>query len=436
MSALTGIFKFDPRNRVDRSELMNLANDIDRLGPDGGGEYIHSNLGMAYRAFHTTPESHLENQPLVQNSCILMWDGRLDNREELRGKLTRKYQGTPTDLDLVIAAYDDWGTECFTEFEGDWALALWDAVKQQLILARDFIGVRRLFYRLDEDGVAWCSTLEPLVLQSRASLHLDLDYLAGCLYPRPPIETSPYREIRGVLPSHFLTVQHDGKLATKRYWALNPHDRIRHSSDADYEHHFRDVFRRSVERRLRANHTILAELSGGLDSSSIVCMADYIRRESPGVPIETLSFYDTDEPSGDERPYFSLVEQRRGRMGYRVSKSEFAREARDEALEPLPDCYFAASPGYFAKSLRWASVIDRIQREAGARVVLSGLGGDEFLGGVQYEAPELANYLVEGKLVSVVRSLYRWSLARRKTVFELLNDHAAGCSKLRATQTL
>lgn len=422
MSALAGIFKFDPRDHVHPKELGELARGIDRIGPDGETKHLARSVGMVYRAFHTTPESHLEAQPLVRHGSILAWDGRLDNREEIRSRVGRDAGERPTDVDLVFAAYEEWGTGCFAELIGDWALALWDQAKQQMMLARDYIGVRRLFYRLDEGGVAWCTTIEPLVLTAPRKLHLDLDYLAGCLYPRPPVDTTAYQEIRSVVPASFLAFQYGGKQSTEQYWTLNPHARIRYATDSEYEEHFRDLFRQSIRRRLKADRTILAELSGGIDSSSIVCMADEIRKDDPGPAIETLSYYDTDEPSGDERPYFTLVEQRRGRVGHHISISAFTRETAAEALAPLPDDCFVASPGYFARSLRWASAIAESQNRVGARVILSGLGGDEVLGGVQYEAPELAEYLLSGRLIFCLRSALRWSLMRKKTIYGLLAD--------------
>jgi asparagine synthase (glutamine-hydrolysing) len=422
MSAMAGIFKFHPRDRVSTEELINLANGIDRVGPDGGRDHFGANVGMSYRAFHTTPESHFESQPLLRDGCILTWDGRLDNREEIRAMVSHKYEDEPTDLDLVFAAYKEWGTGGFAQLIGDWALALWDEAKQQLILARDYIGVRRLFYRLDQDGVAWCSILEPLVLTSANKLHLDLDYLAGCLYPHPPVDTTPYQEIRSIVPGSFHVFERGGASTTTRYWSLNPCDRLRYSCDADYERHFREVFLNSVRRRLRSDRTVLAELSGGIDSSSIVCMANELAAQRPGVMLETLSYYDTDESGGDERPYFALVEEKLGRRGHHISIASFNEETADDNLSSLPlDC-FSASPGYFARSLRWAQGLDDIRNRLGTRVTLSGLGGDEFVGGIQYEAPELAEYLVNGNLVSLGRSLLRWSVARKKTVYQLAVD--------------
>lgn len=352
MSALAGILKFDPLERVHRKELLDLARGIDRIGPDGGSEHIDRRVGMAYRAFHTTPESHFEAQPLVRPGYILTWDGRLDNREEIRSRVNLQCDSPPTDVELVAAAFETWGTGCLAELIGDWALAIWEQANESLILARDAMGVRRLFYRLDEDGVSWCTSIEPLVLTAPARLHLDLDYLAGCLYPRPPIEKTSYQEIRAVVPASFLEFRRGGEQRTERYWSLNPHASIRYASDAEYEEHFRSIFRDSVRRRLRSERPVLAELSGGVDSSSIVCMADDVRREEPGPPIETLSYFDIDEPSGDERPYFNLIEQRRGRTGHHISLSDFNRQFGSEAWMPLPNAAFrplqAIQPDRFA----------------------------------------------------------------------------------------
>jgi asparagine synthase (glutamine-hydrolysing) len=358
----------------------------------------------------------------VRHGCILTWDGRLDNRVEIRAQVQVGLDNEATDAYLVLAAYLTLGTNCFRELIGDWALALWDQTSQRLILARDSMGVRRLFYRTQEDGVAWCTVIEPLALTATRKLHPDLDYLAGCIYPRPPIESTAFLEIRSLVPASFLTFKPGGRHARERYWALNPHSKIRYATDRDYEEHFLGLFRESVHRRIRSDRTILAELSGGVDSTSILCMADAIRRQETGPSIQTLSFFDSEEPSGDERPFFELVERIRGNTGQHISISEFNRGFAGDALMPLPDGFFYASPGYTARSLRWAAAIDEVLSAVGARVLLSGVGGDEMLGGVQYEAPELADHLLAGRFISFLRAAFDWGLDRRKTVYSLIAD--------------
>ena len=372
-------------------------------------------------AHFTLRRNPYRDQPLVSEGRILTWDGRLDNREELITMVSRRLREHAYRCRSRLR-YDEWGTACFAELMGDWALALWDQGRQRLILARDYIGVRRLFYRIVDTGVEWCTAIEPLVLTAKEKLHLDLVYLAGCFYPRPPIETTPYQEIRGLEPARFLTFGFGGRQTSERYWSMNPHARIRYSSDVEYEDHFRGLFRESVRRRLRSDRTITAELSGGIDSSSIVSMADHIRKDELGPSVETLSYYDPEEPSGDERPFFSMVENARGRAGQHISLSDFARQTMGLAFDPLASNCFAAVPGYFAKSLRWDTLIREALDSAGSRVILSGLGGDELLGGVQYEAPELVECLATGRIVPFAQSLLQWSLARRKTLGSFCGD--------------
>jgi asparagine synthase (glutamine-hydrolysing) len=225
-----------------------------------------------------------------------------------------------------------------------------------------------------------------------------------------------------VLPAHFLTFHTGDRRTSERYWSLNPCARIRYSSDQEYEDQFQETFAQAIRQRLRADRTITAELSGGVDSSSIVCMADHIRNRESGPSIETLSYYDDEEPSGDERSYFSLIEKQRGRIGSHLSMSEFTRKTRGQALSPLPEYCFAAAPGYFSRSLQWDVLIHNRLIESNSRVILSGLGGDEILGGVQYEAPELAEYLVAGRMIAFCHALLAWSLARKKTISGLMCD--------------
>lgn len=420
MSGLAGILRFDPRDRVSHDLLADLARGLDRLGPDGGEQAIETRVGFVFRAFHTTPESHLETQPLVREHVILAFDGRLDNREQLCSLFKGGTGQTLTDVDLVYLAYKEWGLAFLGELMGDWAISLWDRSANQLILARDIFGVRRLFYRVDEGGITWCTALEPLVKTYPGSLHLDLDYIAGCLYPRPPVERTPFQEIRACVPSSMTLFGNQGLIEVRPYWKLNPYAAVRYNCDEDYEIHFRRLFRDAVLNRQRSDRPILAELSGGLDSSSIVCMADRIRTESQGSPIETLSFFDPEEPSGDERPHFLEIEHSRQRPGHHISIADFIRESPPDRVAPLPKDCFSAVPGFFSNSLRWDRKIGEVQRLTNARIILSGLGGDELLGGVQYEAPELVESARNLKLLSFFQSLFKWSVARRKSMFQLL----------------
>jgi len=436
MSAIAGIFKFDPRQAVSTSELNGLEESLRRVAPDGGGQHRAFNVGLIYRAFHTTPESHLENQPLRHNGCILSWDGRLDNRDEILRRASPRFESSVTDPDLVLAAYAEWGVGCFHELLGDWALALWDGSRKRLLLARDCFGVRPLYYKVDNNGVHWSSLLDSLITPNTHPLSLNLEHIAGCIYSHPPLGTTPFNEIQSVIPAHYVAFEDSGHSESVRYWALNPYAKVRYTSDIDYEVHFRSLLTAAVCARLRSDRGIVAELSGGIDSSSIVCVADEIRKEHAGHEISTLSYYDTSEPGGDERPYISEIERLRGRVGHHISINDFNRQTEKKALLPLPIGYRAARPGYFWRALCWDELVETVQQKCSSRVMISGLGGDELLGGVQYEALELSEHLIAGRLLSFCRSLCQWSIARRKTIFCLVSNVLALCRSASSPERL
>src|SRR6266481_2639887 len=316
MSAQAGICNFDGRP-VDPVLLMQIADAIARYGPDGGGQHTRGPVGMVYRAFHTTKESRLEIQPYVSpRDFVMTWDGRLDNRDELIELLCGDLTQESTDLAIAAAAFDQWDTNCFRALVGDWAFSIWKPDLCELIFAVDYLAIRHIFYYLRKEHIWWATDLAPLVLLSGDKFRIEDDYIAGYFANDPDAHLTPYREIREVPPGQFVRVR-NGRASVERYWRFGPKSRIRYKTDAEYEDHFRCVFRQSVRRRLRSDSPVLAELSGGLDSSSIVCMADDIlAKEGAQTPrLDTLSLYDKTEPNGDDWLYFPIVEQKRGKVG-------------------------------------------------------------------------------------------------------------------------
>src|ERR1041385_4285797 len=126
MSAIGGIINFDGAP-VDADLLMQLSANLEAYGPDGGGEIRQNSVGVIHRALYTSVESRAERQPLVSNTgCILAWDGRLDNREELIGLLGPELGTDRSDNAIVIAAYEKWTTAFPQRLIGDFAFSLWD----------------------------------------------------------------------------------------------------------------------------------------------------------------------------------------------------------------------------------------------------------------------------------------------------------------------
>ena len=264
-------------------------------GPDSDEEYSEGSVRILYRAFHTTEESCRETQPHISRcGAVVTWDGRLDNRSELISEFGDSLTTSSSDIEFVAAAYEQWGVRCFAKLTGDWALSIWDPKNRSLILVKDPIGTRHLYYSIDNNQITWSTILDPLVLFADKSLSLNEEYIAGWFTPIfAAAHLTPYVGIDSVPPSSCVVLQ-PGKRVIWKYWDFSTSTKLRYSTDAEYEEHFRAVFGKAVQRRLRSHRPILAELSGGMDSSSIVCMADtIIARGDAGTPrVDTISWYD------------------------------------------------------------------------------------------------------------------------------------------------
>jgi asparagine synthase (glutamine-hydrolysing) len=416
VSVQAGIWNFDGRP-VDRKLLENLSESLKQQGPDGESYYLDGSVALLYRPFHTTAESRREKQPyLSRRGFVLTWDGRLDNRDVLVAELRSELESSPTDVAIISAAFDRWETDCFHRLVGDWAISIWKAEQRELLFAADYMAIRHIFYHHKNEQVWWSTNLAPLVLLSGAKFHVDDDYIAGYFAHDPDAHLTPYREIREVPPGQFVRIR-NGSVSVERFWRFSPKSRIRYKTDAEYEEHFRHLFRQSVRCRLRSDSPVLAELSGGLDSSSIVCMADdIIANDEEQFPrLDTISYYDDTEPNGDDSIYFPKIERRRGRVGIHVDSSKVCSSPAS-----LECSEFCPVPGALGAGGTLGDQRAAVVHRGGYRAVLSGVGGDEFLGGVPDPRAHLADLIVQFKLVSLAKQLTAWGLVKRRPWIHLL----------------
>ncbi len=418
MSVFFGRWNYDSASPAP-GYLEKASQLLAPYGPDGEGRYSGGGVDIIYRAFHTTKESRREKQPhAAPSGAVIAWDGRLDNREELIGQLRGNLSIESTDVAIAAAAYEKWGTESFGKLMGDWALAIWNPRDQALILAKDFVGTRHLYYAIEKDQVTWSSILDPLVLLAGKPFALEEEYIAGWLAFFPATHLTPYVGIQAVPPSTFVRVS-GGKQTVRKYWDFDPRKRIRYRTDAEYEEHFRSVFRESVRRRLRSDTPVLAELSGGMDSSSIVCMADKIIEEgfAETPRLDTVSYYDDREPNWNERPYFTKVEEKRGRTGCHIDVGSV-----NTAVVDFQSDRVLATPGNPVAASKASERFEMCIRSQGNRVLLRGVGGDEVLGGVPTPIPELADLFAMGQFKKLAQQVVSWAIVKRKPVLRLLCD--------------
>lgn len=408
MSVQFGKLNFDGKP-VDPKDLDEVRPVLAPYGPDGERYICRGNFAVLSRAFHTTKEARLEHQPCVLPlGTVITWDGHLDNRDELVHEIHGSIAPDSPDFSLVAAVIERYGTAGLSKLVGDWAMSIWDPVQRSLILAKDHIGTRPLYYAVEKESVIWSTILDPLLALVEDPPRVCEEYLAGWLSSFPACHLSPFRNIYSVPPSSFVTLQ-PGKQTTKQYWDFNPSKKVRYSTDNEYEEDYRTAFAEAVRRKLRSDHPILAELSGGMDSSSIVCVADRLMGQEAGLTprLDTLSYFDDSEPNWNERPYFGAVEAQRGRAGWHIDvSSDNELVVSPEEFSPLPGTSKRLSA---AEGQRRDCILT-----CGSRVVLSGIGGDEVTGGLPTPSPELQDLLVEGELRQLARQLKVWALAKRK----------------------
>jgi len=338
----------------------------------------------------------------------LSYNGEVYNYLELRDELAALGHSfhTGTDTEVILAAYRAWGTACFARFNGMWALALWDGRARRLVLSRDRLGVKPLFYAWAGDNLVFASEIKALLATERVSARLEpgvaFDYLKWSMVDHG--ETSFFAGIRSLPPGHFAVLAPGAtELAAEPFWKLRaPQVALSITADEAAEG-FARMFADAVRLRLRSDVPVGSCLSGGLDSSAIVCQADALRPSEAG-PLHTFNAGARD-PRFDERPWAELVNARVGAQAHFVypEAAEFAADL--DALLWHQEQPFTTASIY----AQWR--VMRAAREAGIPVLLDGQGADEALCGYRkfylFYLRELARTAAFGRLAREAAGLAR-----------------------------
>ena len=339
-------------------------------------------------------------------SEVLHWDGRLDNRSDLRLRLRDSLTGEITDDAIARATYERWGTEGFVHLIGDWSLVIRDHATRTTLLASDFAGVRPLYYHVQDGRVQWSNRLQSLVEETGIT-DLDEQYIAGFLTFGGCANRTPYKDIYSVPPGQAVSVSSKGT-SISRFWSMPIGDTIRHQNQHRYEEELRALFREAVAVRLQSESAVLAELSGGLDSSSVVCMAnELIRSGAVSAPrLETVSF--TWQNSLDE-PFIREVESHCGIHGTRISTNDvpFITEAQVDGA--MPEAFQALLTSVAATA-----------KQLGARTILTGQNGDLLMGNWFDDSLQVAASLRRFQIGRAFEEALEWSKILRLPVYQIL----------------
>ena len=337
------------------------------------------------------------------------FDGRLDNRDELL-RLPGIEPNRPGDAPLALAVFERWGNDGLRRLVGDWALAVWDPSGRVLHLARDYMGARPLYYRVAAGHAAWAGDLATLAAREDCAGTLSDRFAAAFMGLTLSPEVTPYEGVFAVPPGACVSVSAGGVVTRHRFWTVDAGE-IRYPEPRLYEEHLYTLWREAVGARLRTDAPVWAELSGGLDSSSVTCMADLLikRRDVPAPSLHLISHATLRSPEGDERRFIAEVERRVGASSeiVGVEDSQACADPARAWVTPY------ALHGVGLETLR------RI-RSAGGRIVLSGRLGDAVMGCQPDNSVAVFDDLARGAVCTAMANLRAWSRATRKPMLELL----------------
>jgi asparagine synthase (glutamine-hydrolysing) len=356
---------------------------------------------MAYLPSPVSVESLSETQPLCTPRCAtLLFDGRLDNREELFSCLRdlTPVQQDFSDAALVMAAYEWLGQKFATHLKGDFALAIYDGCTRSLLLTRDLIGMRPLYYCRLTNIFLFASEAKAILAHPGVSRRIDDEGLAHVLLPGRAVqrELTPFQGIRGIIPGQM-------GIATTNDWNItqvSDFDATRTvpcKDAAEYVEAFELLFRQSVQRRLRSAFPVGISVSGGLDSSGIFCMAQHLRTSHCAVPTiaaTTMGF--PAGSAGDEEPFLAVLEREYGAQIERVPWEP------GNLRRPQAFVWHTELPQHHPLWNWQQSILER-NRRSRARIVLTGFFGDQVLNANAYLA-DLLRSLRWGKLLHHLRT--------------------------------
>jgi asparagine synthase (glutamine-hydrolysing) len=414
-SSISGIWHTDERP-LCASVLHASADRLQHRGVSRRS-WISKSAGLI--AGFTETQACYREEPLVSaHGVVVGFDGRLDNRADLMSLPSAvKVDNSSPDSLFILSAYLAYGPDFLERITGDFALAIFDTNRQQLLLARDPVGVRPLYYCARPGVFAFASEVKALGLdnlQFRPNATQVAEYVFGVTSEADDGATL-FEGILSVLPSHSITVTHNG-YTSRRYWDFDPTASDHSMSEGECCENFRHLFSQAVQRRLRSSGPVAVSISGGLDSSSVFCTAQQLVQSNTSPPMFGVSYAPEHWAPADETPFLAAIER-----AYGVSI--------ERAAPPEPGFMHAAGEEVWHQELPfldqlWNSFDACLSRarEMGAQLLITGHWGDQVLfnegylfelvsqghwGKIRRHFGELGRWLPEDEVRILRRSFYR-----------------------------
>lgn len=413
MCGITGIIS---RNNKYHDLLGTLMTRIAHRGPDGQGQWSNGRVSFGHLRLKIIDLSERAAQPMIcpLTGNVLVFNGEIYNYKEIRAELESVYPfRSDSDTEVILAAYRHWGISFFQKLRGMFAFALYDATQQKVLLARDRLGIKPLYYRQNNDGFLFSSEIKGLTnlpdLPQSPNLQKVFAFLA---YRHLDTDTETFfTEIRQLPPASYAWVDENGiSSAPVAYWEVPiPGTRVFEKKD---EKTFLETLKEDVRLHLRSDVPLACFLSGGLDSSSITCLAFGLLGEN--TPLQTFS--SVLEEKNEENALIDVVrEYLPGSVHHGIIFDGH------NFLEELPKVTYHHDEPFADASMYVHWELCKLAHQKGIKVMLSGNGGDEVLGGyASHLYSELGRLLYKKQIARVLKQAFRYEKHRPESVFRFL----------------
>jgi asparagine synthase (glutamine-hydrolysing) len=385
MCGIAGIIAFSPTVRIEKVMLERMADAIRHRGPDGDGFYLDQGVGLVHRRLSIV-DLDRGSQPMSNEdgTIWISYNGEVYNHEEHRPRLEQAGHRfkSRSDTEIILHLYEEHGDACVQYLNGMFAFAIWDAPRRRLLLARDRMGIKPLYYARVKDVLIFGSEAKALFASGLLKPELDpcsIDNFFAFTYPLQP--RSMFSGVQQVLPAQEVVAE-NGTVTAKRYWTLGFETPRRPRPVAEYAEELRAILELSVKRQLMSDVPLGAYLSGGIDSNFVVALMKKLGY--PDLHTFSIGF---DDPTRDETAIFEKSAREFGIVNHRMQVDSSVAEAYPEVLWHLemPFRHPISVPYYH---------LSRFVRDHGVKVVLTGEGSDELFGGYEaYVADKLRRWV-------------------------------------------
>jgi asparagine synthase (glutamine-hydrolysing) len=385
MCGIVGVYEYGTQRPVPSALLVAMLHTIRHRGPDDENIYVDDDLALGMRRLSIIDIAG-GRQPMANEDGTLwcVCNGEIYNFKALRDELESKGHrfATASDTEVVVHAYEQWGTAFLEKLRGMFGLAVWDSLQRRLVIARDRLGIKPIYYAADGARLIFASEIKSILRHPTIPATLDptsLNYFLSLKYVPAPL--TMFQNIRALPPGHMLQCDRDG-IALSCYWDLPQHEPTSHrQTETEYADELESLLKESIRLHLVSDVPFGAFLSGGLDSSTVVALMTQVLDR----PVKTFSVGFNGESQGfSELPYARQVASSCGTDHHElyINAQDFIEQVEKIVWhldQPIADD--ACLANYMVAELAARQV----------KMVLTGEGGDElFAGYARYAGERLA----------------------------------------------